>query len=180
MNAGGRLGEAPTLETERLILRAPRLEDFEAHAAFYGDEEATRFIGGVKSRAQAWRHFTEAAGDWSLHGFDKFVVVEKATGRWVGRVGPKHIFDIENLEVGWNIAREFWRRGYAREAAAAAIDFVFSLGEVRVVHCIDPNNEASRRLAAQLGSKVYDTRVAISDAALPMDIWELKATDWRA
>ena len=49
--------DGPVLQTERLILRPTRAEDFEPWAAFMADEAATRFIGGAQPRATAWRGF---------------------------------------------------------------------------------------------------------------------------
>ncbi|MEP6906660.1 MAG: GNAT family protein, partial [Pseudoxanthomonas sp.] len=76
------------LETERLLLRPPQAQDFEAWAAFIADEEAARHIGGAQSRPVAWRSFAAMIGVWHLQGFAFFSVIEKATGKWVGRLGP--------------------------------------------------------------------------------------------
>ena len=50
------MAEAPTLETGRLLLRVPRIEDFDRYAEMLGDEQAARYIGGRLPRAAAWRH----------------------------------------------------------------------------------------------------------------------------
>src|SRR5690242_10527528 len=76
------------IETDRLILRPPRIEDFDAYAASMADLEAARFIGGQQPRAVAWRGFLSSAGAWMIQGFSMFSVIEKASGRWVGRLGP--------------------------------------------------------------------------------------------
>ena len=60
---------APTLETERLILRAPAAEDFEPWAAFGADEETMRHLGGVQARSVAWRGICQVAGAWVIRGF---------------------------------------------------------------------------------------------------------------
>ena len=66
--------EGPVLETERLILRVPRLSDFEAYAAMGQDEENMRFIGGAAPRSVAWRKFLQMPGAWLLQGFAMFTV----------------------------------------------------------------------------------------------------------
>ena len=76
------------LETPRLILRPPRMEDFEAWAAFLEDEVATKFIGGLQPRATAWRTFMCMCGAWAMTGVAMFSVIEKSSGKWVGRLGP--------------------------------------------------------------------------------------------
>lgn len=75
----------PTLETSRLILRPPAAQDFEAFAAFAADEEAARFLGGAQSREMAWRAWSMPAGAWVTRGFSMCSVIERDTGRWVGR-----------------------------------------------------------------------------------------------
>jgi len=78
------------IETDRLILRPTRAEDFDAYAANMADAEAAFFIGGQQSRGAAWRGFLTMAGAWSIQGFAMFSVIEKSSGQWIGRLGPWH------------------------------------------------------------------------------------------
>ena len=78
----------PVIETERLILRPTALEDFPRWAEFQADAETTRFIGGPKTPPETWRILMSVAGAWSLTGVSFFSVIEKASGQWVGRLGP--------------------------------------------------------------------------------------------
>jgi RimJ/RimL family protein N-acetyltransferase len=143
----------PTLETARLILRPPRLEDFEPWATFMADEEAARFIGGHQARSSAWRGFRTMAGAWALDGLGMFCVIEKATGPWVGRLGPWMPDGWPGKEVGWGIVRSAWGKGYATEGAAATIDWAIDhLGWTDIIHCIDPENVASQGVARRLGA----------------------------
>ena len=59
---------SPVLQTERLILRVPSAEDFEAWAAFHAEEETMRFLGGVQARGLAWRYLCTMVGAWSVRG----------------------------------------------------------------------------------------------------------------
>src|SRR3546814_2220233 len=79
---------AVLIETERLLLRPPRIEDFDGFAELQGDADAARFIGGSVSRTEAWRRFLWQPGAWLVQGFGMFGVVEKASGLWVGQIGP--------------------------------------------------------------------------------------------
>ncbi|TMQ08283.1 MAG: GNAT family N-acetyltransferase [Deltaproteobacteria bacterium] len=129
-----------TLETDRLVLRPPQAEDFPAWVAFSADEETMRYLGGAQSASGAWRGFCTVAGAWSVRGFSMFSVIEKATGRWVGRLGPWMPEGWPGTEVGWGLAREVWGRGYATEGARATIDYAFDvLGWTDVIHCIEPD-----------------------------------------
>ena len=171
----------PTLETERLILRPPVAEDFDAWAAFMADAEAARFIGGQQPRSSAWRGFCSMAGAWAMFGFAMFSVVEKSSGRWVGRLGPWVPEGWPGTEVGWGIVREAWGKGYATEGATPAIDWAFDhLGWTEVIHCIDPQNVASQRVAERLGSKnLGPTRMPAPFEDLPVDAWGQSKHDWK-
>jgi RimJ/RimL family protein N-acetyltransferase len=143
----------PALETERLLLRSIVESDLDGWAALVGDPATARYIGGVVSRSAAWRGMAAMAGSWQLKGFGMFSVVEKATGRWIGRIGPWQPEGWPGPEVGWALIKEAWGRGYAGEGATAAIEWAFgSLGWTRVIHIIDPQNTASIALAERLGS----------------------------
>lgn len=173
---------APVLLTPRLMLRPPVAEDFEAFAAFQADPETTRFIGGAQPRAVAWRNLCVLAGAWSIRGFSMFSLIERDTGRWVGRVGPHRPEGWPGNEVGWSIAREYWGRGYAYEAAVASIDYAVDvLGWTDIMHAINPDNPRSIALAQRLGS-VYRGRTELPPpfAGEPIDDWGQSADAWRA
>lgn len=174
--------EGPVLETERLILRPPGMQDLDAWAAFAADEEAQRFIGGAQSRHGAWRQILGVAGSWSLQGFGMFSVIEKATGRWIGRIGPILHADWPGREVGWGVSRDVWGRGYAAEAAAASMDFAVDvLGWDEVIHCIDPDNPASQAVARKLGSRILRQGFLPPPfPETPIDVWGQSADQWRA
>lgn len=143
----------PRIETERLILRVPCLDDFEAYAEMHANEDAARHIGGVLRRAEAWRKFLQMPGAWLVQGFAMFSVVEKASGRWLGQAGPWQPDGWPGTEIGWAFHPAAWGKGYATEAATAAIDWAFAnLGWSEVIHSIDPGNTASQALARRLGS----------------------------
>ena len=88
-----------------------------------------------------WRNAAIMAGHWVLHGFGMFVVEEKSSGKFVGRVGPFYPPGWPGFEVGWGIAKEFRGKGYAVEAARASIDWSFATFEMeKIIHCIDREN----------------------------------------
>ncbi|HEX4708904.1 GNAT family N-acetyltransferase [Phenylobacterium sp.] len=173
---------APTLETHRLILRAPIADDFEAWAAFAADEETMRYLGGAQVRALAWRGMCTMAGAWTVRGFSMFSVIEKATGRWVGRLGPWQPEGWPGTEVGWGLIRDVWGKGYATEGATAAMDYAFDvLGWNEAVHTIVRENLASQAVARRLGSTVLRQAVMpppFEDQTL--DVWGQTREQWRA
>jgi RimJ/RimL family protein N-acetyltransferase len=170
-----------SLETPRLLLRPPLLEDFDAWAVFLDDEIATRFLGGRQPRPTAWRTFMGMCGCWHMTGIAMFSVLEKSTGRWVGRLGPWSPEGWPAPEIGWGIAREHWGKGYASEGAAAAMDYAFDvLGWDDVIHCIHVDNVASQGVARKLGSRNRG-RVSMPApyADEPVEAWGQSRTEWK-
>ncbi|MGZ5986729.1 MAG: GNAT family N-acetyltransferase [Caulobacteraceae bacterium] len=172
----------PILETERLILRPPETADLEPWMAFSADAEAMRFIGGVQARSVAWRSVCAAAGAWTIRGFSWFSVIEKASGRWIGRLGPWQPEGWPGTEVGWGIVRDAWGQGYAREGAAAAMDYVFdTLGWSEAIHTIDPENVASQALARRLGSTLKGpAKIPPPYEHLAAELWSQTREEWKA
>lgn len=143
------------LETERLILRKIDAErDFDAWARHMSDERTVKYIGGkVLDRSLAWRQMASVIGHWEIRGYGFFSVESKATGEWIGRVGPWYPEGWPEPEIGWTIGRDYWGKGYATEAARAALRYVFDeLGWKRVIHVILEGNERSIAVAERLGS----------------------------
>ena len=172
----------PQLETARLLLRPPQLQDFDRWAEFAADPVATRFVGGVQPRAMAWRSMMTMAGAWALQGYCMFSVIEKASGRWMGRLGPYQPEGWPGTEVGWSLHPEAWGRGYASEGASAAMDYAFDvLGWDEVIHCIDPDNAPSQRVAIALGSQFRGPgRMPPPFDQAACEIWGQTRAEWRA
>ena len=170
----------PTLETPRLILRPPREEDLDGWEELLGDEETARFIGGVRARADAWRAMMTMAGSWAIKGFAMFSVIEKDSGRWLGRIGPWQPEGWPGTEVGWSLVRSAWGQGYAVEAAEAAIDWAFeALGWDEVVHVIAVDNVRSQAVAKRLGSANRGpTRMPEPFHEIEADLWAQSREQW--
>lgn len=142
----------PTLETKRLILRGFCPDDFERFVPFYASE-AARFVGGPEDRIATWRRMAAYAGCWALRGYGKFVVEEKVSGAAIGIVGPTFPEGWPEPEIGWTILPEFAGHGYATEAAARTITYVYDdLGWTTAMSAIFPNNERSFKMAERLGA----------------------------
>lgn len=172
----------PTLETERLILRPPVQADFDLWAAFAADEVAAKYVGGAQPRSTAWRGMASIAGSWALQGFGMFSVLEKSSGRWIGRLGPWQPEGWPGTEVGWGVARDVQGKGYATEGASAAIDWaVDHLGWTDIIHCIDPENVASQNVAKRLGSVNRGPgKMPAPHQDAPVEIWGQSAAQWKA
>jgi RimJ/RimL family protein N-acetyltransferase len=163
----------PELETERLRLRGFSEADLDAWAAICADPEVMRWIGepAGMSRERAWRDMAYMLGHWELRGFGQWAIVERDRGALVGRTGLIRPEGWPGVEVGWVIARERWGRGYAPEAAAAAVDWGrAAFGLDHVISLIEDHNGASQRVAAKLGMRV-EGRTRIHDGTIPVRIF---------
>ncbi len=143
---------APTLETERLILRAPQLSDAEAHAAFMASERA-EFVGGPTTTERAWRVLALEVGHWVLRGFGRWVLIEKGADTPIGIVGLWRPEGFPENELGWDLFDDAMGKGYATEAARAARAYAYqTLGWTTLTSMIDPRNAASAAVATRLGA----------------------------
>ena len=111
-----------------------------------------------------------------------FSVIEKSTGRWIGRLGPWAPHAWPGTEVGWTLTRDAWGQGYATEGATAAMDYAFDvLGWDDVIHCIDPQNEPSRKVAQRLGSRLRGMGSCPPPYNLiEIQIWGQTREEWKA
>jgi RimJ/RimL family protein N-acetyltransferase len=171
----------PTLHTERLILRPPRAEDFEPWAAFAADPQVAEFLGGVQSRPMAWRNICTMAGAWVINGFSMFSVIERASGRWIGRLGPWQPEGWPGPELAVGLAQEAWGKGYAFEGATAAIDWIFDvLGWPELIHTVRPENSSAIALTTRLGSRRLRAGVLPPPFNTEVEIWGQTREEWRA
>lgn len=171
-----------SLETRRLLLRPPRADDLGAWAAFAADQQAMRHLGGTMPRPVAWRSLATVVGAWQMQGFGFFFVFEKASGEWIGRVGPWQPEGWPGSEVGWAIRRDRWGLGYAPEAARASMDWVFEHHRWdEVIHTIAPDNLSSKHVAAKLGSRLLRPGVMPAPyEGQAVEIWGQSRAEWRA
>ncbi|MCV6595121.1 MAG: GNAT family N-acetyltransferase [Silicimonas sp.] len=155
----------PVLETERLRLRAPVKADFDAYAEILMSDRA-RYMGGPHSRNQARAGFDADVASWLLDGFG-YWTAEDATGTPIAFLGIMHPEHFPEVELGWFTTEAAEGKGYAYEAANAALDWAFGPGERdTLVSYIDPENTRSIALAEKLGAK----RDADATAPDPTDL----------
>ena len=174
------------IETERLLLRKPVLEDSQAALDLLTDPVAMQFLGGVHPDAAADPEFAVRRWleRWAENGCGPFSVVRREDGRWLGRVGLL-VWDVRTWthttfetagefgqpELGWALASAHWGQGYATEAALAVRGWARAdRGFERIVSLITPVNIRSQRVAQRLGATPGET-VELFDNG-PHVLWE--------
>jgi len=153
---------APVLETDRLILRPHRVEDFDDVTALWADPEVVRFIGGVASTRQAsWGRLLRYIGHWQALGFGYWVVEARGDGRFLGEVGfADYQRDITPSldgfpEAGWVLVSAAHGRGYASEAVQCMHQWADEVkGWSETVCIFDPDHSASQHVARKAGYEV--------------------------
>ncbi len=158
----------PVIETARLRLRAPTLDDLPDWTAVF--EAAFAEPGDGPDRA--WAEFCYYTAGWMLHGHGLWTVERLSDGARVGFVMVGLEWGDEEPELGYMTLPEHRRMGYAAEAATAARDFALGLlGDL--VSYVDPGNAASDSLAAGLGGardSTAEARLAAREGA-PVHVW---------
>lgn len=147
-----------TLETPRLTLRRFRPTDLAAFLAYRNDPEVARY--------QSWESITErpaalfiaeqqSARPGTPGGWFQFAIELRATGALIGDCGLGLTSeDRREAEIGYTLARQYQRQGYATEAVAAVFDYAFTtLGLRRMVAIADVRNTPSIRVMERLGMR---------------------------
>lgn len=142
---------APTLETERLVLRPIAAEDFEKFGAFLASPRSEKMGGPYDLRA-AWGVFCHEVALWGLFGLGGLSIDLKSTGAHVGIVEINDGPLFPERELGWQLYADHEGCGYATEAARALRDWAFREKSLTtLVSHIDPNNLRSIGVAERLG-----------------------------
>ncbi len=158
-----------TIETERLLLRKPRLEDAADLAVAYADPETVRYIGdgSTATREQVEQGIAFWLERWEANGVGLFSMERHEDGRVIGRSGflvwDGGAWEVANfadageraeVELGWLVAREHWGQGYATEAALAMRDWgIAERGFTRLISIIGHSNARSVRVAEKIGER---------------------------
>jgi RimJ/RimL family protein N-acetyltransferase len=145
----------PTLETERLILRAPRMQDSASYVAFKTSERS-KFTGGPIAADVARTNFSAVAGLWVSRGYGLFMAALKTDPETaIGGFGIFHPERQEEPEFGWSLydaANE--GKGYVTEAMRMVIPWAWDVIGVDTAQShIDEGNAPSVAVATALGAK---------------------------
>src|ERR1041385_6289615 len=166
------------LESERLVLRWFREEDFPSYVEIASDPEVMKHIGGTQTQLEAWRAMAAHIGHWYFFGYGVFAVEEKSSGKMIGRIGFMNPPGWPAFELGWTLRRESWGKGYATEGARRALEYAFTeLDRDHVISCIAPTNVNSIKVAERLGETVEGQTELLGKQVL---IYGISHDKWKA
>lgn len=144
------------LETERLILREYTPADFDGLLAILSDPVTMAHYPKPYDENGTRRWLAWSLDNYEVYGFGLWAIELKDTGTFIGDCGiTMQKIDGESLpEIGYHIHRDHWRRGYAKEAAAAVRDWFFTHTNFPAVYSyMTVDNVASWSTAASVGMK---------------------------
>jgi ribosomal-protein-alanine N-acetyltransferase len=145
-----------TWETPRLTMRRVVAADYEPFCELYADPERMRYIGtgGPRTRSETRGALDAMLRHWTLFGFGRWIMLDKADGSWVGRVGVSYLPGAEDVELGYIIRKGYEGRGLTTEACRVVLDYAFGeLDRPRVIAIAYPENLGSRRVMEKLGMR---------------------------
>lgn len=184
----GPFGDLPALHTERLLLRRMTLDDAEGMFAYASDPEVTRYVLWDTHRTlEDSKNFLRFAVEGYERGdFGGWGIVHRESGRFIGTCGLDAGYDAQHAraELGYVLAREFWRRGLTPEAVREVIRFGFerlALNRIEA-RCI-AENHASARVMEKVGMAYEGTmrrREYIKGAYRDMKLYSILREEYEA
>jgi RimJ/RimL family protein N-acetyltransferase len=177
--------------TQRLMLRDWRDADRAPFAAMNADPTVMEFFPALLSPSQSDALIERFTSESTQRGFCPWALEEARSGAFVGFVGlhdvPHELAFAPSIEVGWRLARAFWGRGYATEAAEAALAFAFeTLGVTDIVSFTSTINVRSQRVMQRLSmtrnskDDFQHPGVPKGHALRPHVLYRLGADAWRS
>jgi RimJ/RimL family protein N-acetyltransferase len=143
----------PVLHTHRLRLRPFGDADLPGFIDIYANPVTAHFLGGLCNDEDAWRRMATMVGHVALRGYGPWALEEQATGVFIGYCGPWNPHGWPEREIAWTLRSAFHGRGYATEAARAALAFAYEiLNWDTAVSCMALDNADSIRVAERLGA----------------------------
>lgn len=143
--------------TERLRARPPRRSDQDGYGDLFLDPGVAEWLRPAPMEPFDDVAIVEMLGEdevhWAEHGFGPWMLIERESGAMVGRGGLRwtEVEGADVVELPWAIVSARWGRGFAAEAALAAIEWAESLELREVVALIMAGNGRSRRVAEKAG-----------------------------
>lgn len=144
------------LETPRLLVRETTLDDIDSFYEIYKEPSITRYMENLFSNREEEvtyiRTYIETV--YAFYGYGVWTVLDKKTGRIIGRAGISHREGYDIPELGFVIARDMQRQGYAFEVCQAILQYAKEELEFEQIQAfVEPANTASIRLCEKLGFK---------------------------
>jgi RimJ/RimL family protein N-acetyltransferase len=162
------------IETERLTLRQLTTDDLDWLVALQADPAVARFMGAYgRAEMMAWLRSTQE--EWARRGHGRIAIVERASGRLIGRTGLRHWPQFNETELGWALHPEARGRGFATEAGRACLGWGFhELDDEYLTAMIHPENESAVAVAERLDMRPLRRDLLLGE---PVVVYAIDRTD---
>ncbi len=166
-------------ETARMLIRPLALGDVPTLTEILSDPEVMKHsVRGVCDVAATRRFVEWCLACYESHGVGPWALVEKDTFTLIGfcGVGPERVGEVEEINLGYRLARRYWGRGLATESARAALAYAFETRACdSVVVIIEPEHVASLRVAEKAGFRKFQE---VAFHGTPVRLYRLTHDDW--
>jgi RimJ/RimL family protein N-acetyltransferase len=187
---GAPLTEDETLRTQRLLMRRWRPEDREPFAAINADPRVMELMPSTLSRAESDGYLDDIEAHFEQHGYGLWALELAEEGTLIGLTGLNVVAFTAHftpaVEVGWRLAHAAWGRGYASEAARAALSFGFERARlVEIVSMTSVPNTRSQAVMERIGMHRDPADDFTHPLARPPHLrahvlYRMDVDDWRA
>jgi Acetyltransferases, including N-acetylases of ribosomal proteins len=167
------------LETERLSMRKLTRDDLDWLIEMRSDPDVYKYLGGLrmqnpKAIAKRFEFYLEC---YKKFGFGSCGMTWKETGEMIGCSGLQPLEDTGEIEMGYSLAKKFWRMGIGYECASAWLKYGFeNAGLERIVAIADPDNTGSWRIMEKCGMQYEKTEkhygIDVVFYAISKEKWE--------
>jgi RimJ/RimL family protein N-acetyltransferase len=172
----------PVMQTERLVMRALRVEDAEALHPMYSDVDANTYgtHPATTTIAETREQMAKRVADTTWRAW---AITLKGDDTAIGTVACYEKRQGKVTEIGYILKRAYWGNGYVTEAIASLIDLLFAEGQRRIFADTDPDNTPSIAVVERLGFTLeatlraeWETHIGVRDSL----IWGLLEDEWKA
>lgn len=147
--------DATVLKIDGFTMRPIQTSDLDALAAIWANPEVTRFLpsrGVPISRENTEKSLHSFVEHWQQRGYGIWAIVEDDSSQMVGYCGLRYLDELNEVEVLYGLAQDYWGRGITTQAAKASISYGFNTANLdKVIAMALPENQASRRVIEKAG-----------------------------
>ena len=165
---------APTVRTERLVLRPFVAADVDLLYGFMAEPDVLRYFPDPRppSREQVLRSVERQQKHWRERRCGWWAVELAATGQFAGWCGLQYLPETDETEVAYLLGHLYWGRGFATEGARAAVRFGFeNLDVSSIVGIVHPQNVASRHVLEKCGLSLTEEKMYFGMHCCRYVIW---------
>ena len=147
-----------------LIMKPIQSSDLDSLATIWADPKVTRFLpsrGTPIPREKAEKSLTSFIDHWKNRSYGVWAIVDDVSAQMIGYCGLRYLDELNEVEVLYGLAKAYWSKGIATQAALAAIKYGFNVINLdRIIAMALPDNQASRRVIEKAGLK-YEKQIHI-------------------